>query len=154
MDMKRDAGRTVALEALDRCDYMVLAVLDGEGEPYCMPLNAVRMGEAVYFHSARRGEKLECLRRHPRVCLTAVGRQRVVQAEYETEFTCAVVRGVAHEVADPEEQKKALRAICRKYAPDCPDRVEEVIEKHLAHTAVWRVDLDQISGRERLCPEG
>ncbi len=149
--MKRSDGRDAGLEALDRCEYMVLAVMDEEGLPYCMPLNGVRVGESVYFHSARRGEKLACLRVHPQVCLTAVGRQRVVQEKYETEFTSAVARGTAHEVTDPEEQRQALRAICKKYAPDCPERVEEVIEIHLPRTAVWRIDLEQVSGRERLC---
>ena len=153
IEMKRTDGRDVGLEALDRCEYMVLAMTDEAGMPYCMPLNGVRVGEAVYFHSAQRGEKLTCLNLHPRVCLTAVGDQRVVQAAYETEFTSAVARGTAHEVCDPEEQKEALRAICQKYAPDCPDRVEEGIEKHLARTAVWRIDLEQVSGRKRLCKE-
>ena len=149
--MKRDSGRDVGLEALDQCAYMVLAVTDEEGLPYCMPLNGVRVGDCVYFHSAQRGEKLACLRVHPQVCLTAVGHQRVVQAEYETEFTSAVARGTACEVRDPEEQRQALRAICRRYAPDFPDRVEEVIEKYLSRTAVWRIDLEQVSGRKRLC---
>ena len=65
-----------------------------------------------------------------------------------------MARGTAHEVTDPEEQKAALRAICRKYAPDCPDRVEEVIEKHLSNTAVWRVNLEMVSGRERVYTKG
>lgn len=149
--MKRTDGQAVGLEALDQCEYMVLAVTDRDGLPYCMPLNGVRVGERIYFHSRLRGEKLDCLKLHPQVCLTAVGRQQVVQQAYETEFTSAVVRGTAHEVTDPEEQREALRAICKKYAPDCPDRVEEVIETHLPRTAVWRIDLEQISGRERLC---
>ena len=149
--MKRTDGRDVGLEALDRCEYMVLAMTDEAGMPYCMPLNGVRVGEAVYFHSAQRGEKLTCLNLHPRVCLTAVGDQRVVQAAYETEFTSAVARGTAHEVCDPEEQKEALRAICQKYAPDCPDRVEEVIEKHLAGPGVGRIDGEQGRGGKRLC---
>lgn len=153
MYMKRTDGRDVGLEALDRCEYMVLAVNDGEGLPYCMPLNGVRVGEAVYFHSRLQGEKLDCLKLHPQVCLTAVGHQRVVQEAYETEFTSAVARGTAHEVTDPEEQREALRAICQKYAPDCPERVEEVIEQHLPRTAVWRIDLEQVSGRKRLYKE-
>lgn len=153
MNMQREDGRMVGLRALEVCQYMVLAVMDEKGLPYCMPLNGVLVGESVYFHSAQRGEKLACLRLHPQVCLTAVGNQRVVQQAYETEFTSAVARGMAHEVTDLEEQKVALRAICRKYAPDYPDRVEEVIEKHLPRTAVWRIDLDTVSGRERLCSQ-
>ena len=40
--MKRDANPEKGLEALDQCEYMVLAMTDGEGKPYCIPLNGVR----------------------------------------------------------------------------------------------------------------
>ena len=125
--MKREEHREEGLKALDQCEYMVLAMTDLAGEPYCVPLNAVRVGEAIYFHCARAGEKLDCLRAHPSVCLTAVGEQHVIQAEYTTHFTSAVVRGRAVEVTDPSEIRQGLRAICDKYTPDCPGRVEEVI---------------------------
>ena len=86
--MKRDANPEKGLEALDQCEYMVLAMTDGEGKPYCIPLNGVRAGEKIYFHCAKAGEKVDCLRTHPQVCLTAVGHQRVIQAIYETEYQC------------------------------------------------------------------
>ena len=105
--MKRDANPEKGLEALDQCEYMVLAMTDGEGKPYCIPLNGVRAGEKIYFHCAKAGEKVDCLRTHPQVCLTAVGHQRVIQAIYETEYQCAVVRGTAGEVTDETEMREA-----------------------------------------------
>ena len=63
--MKRDANPEKGLEALDQCEYMVLAMTDGEGKPYCIPLNGVRAGEKIYFHCAKAGEKVDCLRTHP-----------------------------------------------------------------------------------------
>ena len=71
---------------------MVLAMTDGEGKPYCIPLNGVRAGEKIYFHCAKAGEKVDCLRTHPQVCLTAVGHQRVIPVSY----THLLKRGVAH----------------------------------------------------------
>lgn len=147
--MKREEHREEGLRALDDCEYMVLAMTDRLGEPYCIPLNGVRVGETVYFHCARAGEKLDCLRVRPAVCLTAVGSQRVVQEEYTTLFTSAVARGRAVEVTDPEEMRQGLRAICKKYTPDCPERVEEVIEQYLPAVSVWRVDLTAVSGRRK-----
>ena len=147
--MKRDENRETGLRALDECEYMVLAMTDVAGEPYCIPLNGVRVDEAVYFHCARWGEKLDCLRAHPSVCLTAVGSQKVIQAEYTTHFTCGVARGRAEEVAEPEEIRMALRAICQKYTPDCPERVEEVIDKYLPAVSVWKIVLTQVSGRNK-----
>ena len=122
--MKRDANPEKGLEALDQCEYMVLAMTDGEGKPYCIPLNGVRVREKIYFHCTKAGEKVDCLRTHPQVCLTAVGHQRVIQAIYETEYQCAVVRGTAGEVTDETEMREALWALCRKYSPDCLERVE------------------------------
>lgn len=130
--MKRDANPEKGLEALDQCEYMVLAMTDGEGKPYCIPLNGVRVGEKIYFHCAKAGEKVDCLRTHPQVCLTAVGHQRVIQAIYETEYQCAVVRGTAGEVTDETEMREALWALCRKYSPDCLERVEQVIDDSFA----------------------
>lgn len=147
--MKRDENREEGLKALDECEYMVLAMTDPAGEPYCIPVNGARAGDAVYFHCAKRGEKLDCLRAHPAVCITAVGSQRVIQAEYTTLFTCAVARGRAIEVTDPEEMRRGLRVICQRYTPDCPERVEEVIEKYLPAVSVWRVDLTAVSGRRK-----
>lgn len=147
--MKREDNRGEGLRALDECEYMVLAMTDLAGEPYCIPLNGVRVGEAIYFHCAKRGEKLDCLRTHPAVCLTAVGSQHVVQEAYTTLFTSAVVRGRAVEVTDQSEIRLGLRAICEKYTPDCPERVEEVIEQYLPAVSVWRVDLTSVSGRRK-----
>lgn len=47
--MKRDANPEKGLEALDQCEYMVLAMTDGEGKPYCIPLNGVRAGGEDLF---------------------------------------------------------------------------------------------------------
>ena len=120
--IKLDSNPEKRLDALDQCEYMVLAMTDGEGKPYCIPLNGVRVGEKIYFHCAKAGEKVDCLRTHPQVCLTAVGHQRVIQAIYETEYQCAVVRGTAGEVTDETEMREALWALCRKYSPDCLER--------------------------------
>lgn len=147
--MKCDADRALALESLDQCEYMVLAMTDLQGAPYCIPLNAVRVGEDIYFHCARAGEKLDCLREHPQVCLTAVGRQRVLQDRYETEYCCAVVRGRAEPVTDGEEMRRALWAVCRRYTPDSLERVDQVIDKYLGAVAVWKVHMDTVSGKRK-----
>ena len=52
--MKRDANPEKGLEALDQCEYMVLAMTDGEGKPYCIPLNGVRVGEKIFISTAQR----------------------------------------------------------------------------------------------------
>lgn len=50
----------------DKCEWAVLGLIDANGEVYPVPVTIVREGSRVYFHSAQSGEKVECLRRHPR----------------------------------------------------------------------------------------
>ena len=66
--------------ALLRCGYMTLAV-EGEGAPYCVPLNfgAELAGDTLvlYFHCAKEGKKLDLLRKNPRVGFSAANMLRV-----------------------------------------------------------------------------
>ncbi len=55
--MKRDANPEKGLEALDQCEYMVLAMTDGEGKPYCIPLNGVRAGRRSISTAQRQGRR-------------------------------------------------------------------------------------------------
>ncbi len=151
--MKRDANRDLALEALDQCEYMVVGVSDAGGVPYCVPVNGVRVGEDIYFHCAPAGEKVDCLRAHPQVSVTAVGRQRVLPEQYETEYQCAVVRGTAEEVTGEEEKREVLWVICRRYAPDHLERVEETLAKYIHRTGVWKIHMDTISGKRKEYPK-
>ena len=57
----------------DKCEWAVLGLVDADGEVYPVPVTIVREGSRVYFHSAQSGEKVECLRRHPRVSLCCIG---------------------------------------------------------------------------------
>ena len=54
--MKRDANPEKGLEALDQCEYMVLAMTDGEGKPTASPSTGTG-GEKIYFHCAKAGRR-------------------------------------------------------------------------------------------------
>ena len=49
---------------LDEAMVMRLGVLDG-GRPYVVPLNFAREGDDLWFHAAKTGRKLDCLRAAP-----------------------------------------------------------------------------------------
>ena len=48
--------------------------LEGDGQPYVVPLNYAYAAGKILFHCALTGRKLDAIRRNPRVCFT-VGRQ-------------------------------------------------------------------------------
>lgn len=143
----REIPREDALRAADKCPYAVLCLIGPDGGPYGVPVNLARDGEIVYFHSAMKGTKTDCMRRDSRVCLTCVGDMRIAGEEYTTKYESAILKGRASEVTDKEEKVRALRTLCEKYAPEHMDKFQETVEKSLGGTAVWRVDISEVTGK-------
>lgn len=149
----RAQNRDFSLSLIDRCTHGVMALSTGEAVPYCLPLSFVRIGDDLYFHCAREGRKIDLLRRFPQVCVTFVGDDRPVfvpPAMYTTYFQSAIVTGTASEVEDPEEKAAALQALCRKLTPEDMDGFHPAVEKSLPVTAVWKVHMEEISGKAKL----
>ena len=150
-DRARDRDFSLAL--IDRCTHGVMALSTGEAVPYCLPLSLVRVGDELYFHCAMKGRKVELLRRFPQVCVTFVGEDRpafVAPNEYTTYFQSAIVTGTASEVTDPAEKTEALRALCRKVTPEHMEGFDAAMEKSLSVTAVWKIHMEEISGKAKL----
>lgn len=148
----RAQDRNFTLELIDRCTHGVMALSTGEAVPYCLPLSFVRIEDDLYFHCARQGRKIDLMRRFPQVCVTFVGEDRpafVPPAEYTTYFQSAIVTGTAGEVTDLEEKTGALRALCRKVTPNDMGSFDAAIEKSLAVTGVWKVHMEEISGKAK-----
>ena len=149
----RAQDRAFSLELIDRCTHGVMALSTGEALPYCLPLSFVRIGDSLCFHCAREGRKVDLLRRFPQVCVTFVGDDRPVfvpPAMYSTWFQSVIVTGTAEEVTDPAEKTEALRALCQKLTPEHMDGFEAAAGKSLAVTAVWKVHMEEISGKAKL----
>lgn len=149
----RAQSREFSLALIDRCTHGVMALSTGEDFPYCLPLSFVRVGDELYFHCARQGRKIDLLRCFPQVCVTFVGDDRpafVSPAEYTTWFQSVIVTGTAEEVTDPAEKTEALRALCQKAAPDHMEGFDAAMDKSLAVTGVWKVRMEDISGKAKL----
>ena len=150
----REQSREFSLALIDRCTHGVAAISTGEDTPYCLPLSFVRVEDRLYFHCALEGRKLDLLQQNPRMCVTFVGGDEpafVPPATYTTYFQSVIVTGTASEVTDTQEKAAALEALCRKLTPDhMGEGFDRAIEQSLAVTGVWRVDMDQITGKAKL----
>lgn len=149
----RAQDRQFSLALIDRCTHGVMALSTGEDTPYCLPLSFVRIEDSLFFHCAAQGRKTDLLRRFSKVCVTFVGDDRpafVPPAMYTTYFQSVLVTGTASEVEDPREKTDALRALCQKVTPEHMDSFDAAVRQSLAVTAVWRVRMENISGKAKL----
>ncbi len=131
---------------LDAAAEIRLGLWDG-AEPYVVPVNFVRVGSSLFFHSAVEGRKIAILRERPRVCFEAEGERRVEVGEGScdctTRYSSVIGWGIAVFVESAAEKSAALAALNRKFGA-----VEGPFpESMLARVAVVRVDIDRMTGK-------
>ena len=112
-----------------------------------MPISPARVGETVYFHCAREGKKQTCIARQPQASLTVVG--PVAPDYFGCRYRSAILRGRVSPVEDEEERAEALRAISQRYCPGDMADFDAYLAPRLAATAVYRMDVTEITGKER-----
>ena len=146
----REIPEDAALAIVDKCAYAVMATVNADGTPYCVPLSPAREGEWIYFHCAKAGgHKINNLRRQSRVCVSCVGIAKPIPGMFSLEYESAIINGTATEITDRQEMIHALRLISRRYTPDNMPAFDGYVETHLDRTAVWKIHIDEISGKAR-----
>lgn len=145
--------------ALLRCGYMTLAV-EGEGAPYCVPLNfgAELIGESLvlYFHCAKEGKKLDLLRKNLRVGFSAANMLRVFNkgvapCGYTTDYESVCGTGRAEILEDEPARLHALQVLMKHYSSeDFP--AASFSAKALSLTCVVKVSVDSWSGKRLVRP--
>jgi len=125
----------------------ILSTVDTEGQPYGVPLNYVYTNEAIYFHCALSGHKIDNIENNPKVSFCVVGDIEILPADFSTNFVSTVVFGVASEVLG-EERFNSLMALLKKYSPDYLEEGKKYIEKLDKVTKVIKIDIQQISGKK------
>lgn len=144
----REMPEEFALEVADSSMWAVLSLVDPQGKPYGVPINVVRNGGFIYFHSAKVGFKLECLDYQKEVCLTFVGPSTLAPEEFTTKYQSSILRGLAKEVEEKEEKVLALRMLGEKFAPSNVEKLQGEIDGFIHHTSVWKVEITSATGKE------
>ena len=141
----RETSAEKAWEILENAEYMTLSMMGAEGVPYGVTLSFARVENALYFHCANAGYKLDSLRKNPAVCVNAVRQQRTKAEEFTVAFESAVAFGTASEVTEQEEMVRGLLAICKKYAPENAGAAAYIAQ--YPQVSVWRIDVSDLSGK-------
>lgn len=131
-----------------------LGTIGRDGWPRIKPLNFAYSDWRIYFHCAGEGEKLEEIRRDPRVCFEVDlpiayvrgSRENPCRASYL--FRSIIIRGRAIIVDDPVEKLRGLDMLMAKYQPE--GGYGAYPEDKLELTTVIRIEVDDISGKEDL----
>ncbi|MBT0652210.1 pyridoxamine 5'-phosphate oxidase family protein [Geomobilimonas luticola] len=155
---KKIIDSAVIINLLDTCPVGRLGTVGADGWPMVKPLNFAYREGRIYFHCALQGEKLDDIRRDPRVCFEVDlpiayvkgAPDNPCRAEYL--YRSVIIRGRAVIVEDRGEQIAALDALMRKYQPE--GGYGPYPEEKLALTGIVRIDIEDLSGKEELGKDG
>lgn len=138
-----------AEEILNTSTNGVLSLVNKDGEPYGVPLSFAFDGNnSIYFHSAVKGYKIECIGSNPLCSFCVIGQDRIVPEEFTTYFRSVIISGKIRECEGIEEIEKGLRLLCEKYSPGIDSAAE--ISKCISHVKIFRIDILDMTGKEAI----
>ena len=108
-----------ALEVMHKAPYITVSFIDEEDKPYGLPLSLASDDDVNwYFHGALEGKKLEVIKTHPEVCLSAVTRCAPTvgpkDGSFTLQFKSAIAFGKAEIVTEDAEKIHGLRLISER----------------------------------------
>jgi uncharacterized protein len=129
--MRRKQSEITAKEEIEEILHLArvgrLATLGADGYPYITPVNYVYRKGSIYFHCALRGEKLDNIGRHEKVCFEVDLPLAYLDTGYDKSmpacdvgqyYQCVIIRGQAQIVEQQEEKVDALNALMASHESD------------------------------------
>jgi len=147
---KEITDRQEMIRILMTAKYVTVA-MSAEDGPYLATLTHAydQARNALYFHCAREGRKVDVLKKDSRVWGQALLDKGYVEGKCDHLYATAQFKGRVTFIEDAEEKRHALEIMIRKNEPD-PERVltEQVTKSSLVRVNIGRIDIEYMSGKK------
>ncbi len=144
----RAISEVEAWELLKKVEYGILSTVSGDAQPYGVPLNFCVIENCLYFHHAVEGHLVENITGNPSVSFCVVGDTELMPEKFGTLYESVILFGNIEEVFDSQKQA-GLEGLVAKYSSDFKEEGLEYIEKLWDRTRVFKIKIDDISGKAR-----
>lgn len=144
----RELEMTETMEILKKCNYGILSTIGENGYPYGVPVSYVYIDNAIYFHGALEGQKLDNIMNNNKVSFCVVGETCVLPDKFSTKFESVIIFGRANEVYD-EEKNMVMLEILNKYSKEHLESGKQYIKNAGSKVRVIKISIEHISGKAR-----
>ncbi len=124
-----------------------LGLSDGN-QPYVIPMSFGYHDKTLYFHTGKKGKKMQILKNNNRVCFEMEVGLEIIPSDnpckWNMLYESVVGYGRAFILEDSAEKRKALDVIVGHYGA----KPMEYDEKRVKGLAVIKVEIDTVTGRE------
>ena len=132
---------------IKKATHCRIGLVDND-EPYIIPVSFGYERNALYFHGALQGRKVELIKKNNKICFEIDTDVEVVKAEeacsWTMKYRSVIGVGKACILEKDEEKSHGLRVIMRRYAEGDFGIPEEKLDSVL----VVRIDIESITGRQ------
>jgi uncharacterized protein len=132
---------------IEKAKVCRLGMVDGS-KPYIVPLCFGYHDQALYFHGATNGRKIELLRENPSVCFEFDLIAEPVEAEnacgWSMKYQSVIGFGKAVFIETSEEKRKALSIIIAHYS----DRLFQFPEDRIKGILIIKVEIESLTGKQ------
>jgi nitroimidazol reductase NimA-like FMN-containing flavoprotein (pyridoxamine 5'-phosphate oxidase superfamily) len=145
---EREITDRAVIEDIIRQSSVCRLAMSKDNDPYIVPLCFGYKDNALYFHTAREGQKLRILEKNNRVCFEFDILREVVKSEepckWGMRYVSVIGFGTAFMIEDFESKRRALDIIMQHYAGKSFAYKEEAIHK----AAIIQVEIEHMTGRK------
>lgn len=135
-----------SIEILKNTEVGILSTMCENGYPYGVPLNYVYFNNSIYFHSAKKGQKLDNINRCSKVSFCVYCDVELLPDKFDTNYKSVILFGEAAEVNE-EEKAEALLELIKKYSSEFVIKGKEYIDKSKNSTKVYKISIEHIAGK-------
>ena len=131
--------------------YAVLAMCRNN-EPYIVTLSCGydEANNALYFHSALTGVKMDFIRDNPEVCATVIEDRGYKTAECEHAYGSVVIRGRMYALEALEEKKHAMNVLIDHLEPNPEPIKARLLKKDSIYEgfAMLKLEINEITAKQ------
>ena len=147
--INRQMSDLEALELLNKGEYGILSTCGKDNQPYGVPLSYVVIDKNIYIHGAGVGAKLDNISVNEKVCFTVVGKTKVLQNQFSTEYESIIAFGRAI-ILKEEEKYEPLMEFIRKYSPEFMEEGQNYIDRAKKETTLVKIEIYSFTGKHRV----
>lgn len=143
---KEISDRAVIDEILKSC--LICRVAFADDYPYIVPMNYGYHENALYFHCATQGRKIDLIRKNSRVGFEVTEKSEIVKddvaCKWTTKFRSVIGFGEMFIICDHEEKKQGLDIIMKQHGKHDSQFDDRIVERAL----VLKLEIEGLSGKE------
>ena len=148
---KQQLSQEKCIEILTNEPHGVLSLISDTGYPYGFPITHWydEKNGHIYFHGAKEGHKIDAIKNNPKVSMSIIDQEDVIEEELTTYFRSVILFGKARILQEDDEIYHAIKTLGLKYNED-EVTVEKEIQREWKALCCIEITIEHISGKQAI----